>query len=74
VSTKEKFSWSVMLTVIGLIAGWSTGACKTYAAIEHRITTVESSERQHSSEFKELHDDVREIRTDVKHLLERRDR
>lgn len=71
-STKQKFSWSVMLTVIGLVAGWSTGACKTYAQIEHRISTVEQSERQHSDQFKELHDDVREIRTDVKHLLERR--
>jgi hypothetical protein len=60
-----------VLTAIGLLVGWNTAACRTYAAIEHRITTVESSERQHSSEFKELHDDVREIRTDVKHLLER---
>jgi hypothetical protein len=72
-SANRRISVGVVLTAVGLVAGWSTGACRTYAQIEHRISTVEQSERQHSSEFRELHDDVREIRTDVKHLLERRD-
>lgn len=71
-STKQKFSWSLVLSIVGLLAGWSTGACRTYAAIDSRITAVEQSERNHSSEFKELRDDVREINRDVKHLLERR--
>jgi hypothetical protein len=71
-STTNKARVGAVLTAIGLLVGWNTAACRTYAAIEHRISTVEQREQNHSEEFRELHDDVREIRTDVKHLLERR--
>jgi hypothetical protein len=71
-STKHKASVGAVLTAVGLLAGWSTGACRTYAAIDARITAVEKSEDLHSREFKELHDDIRELDRDVKHLLERR--
>lgn len=71
-STKQKqLSWGVVLTAVGLIAGWGTSGCRTYAAIDSRIKAVEVRETEHSDQFKELHDDVREIRTDVKHLLEK---
>jgi hypothetical protein len=72
-SAKHRISWGVVLTAIGLLSGWSTSSCKTYAAIDSRITAVEKSEELHSKEFRELHDDIREINRDVKHLLERRD-
>jgi hypothetical protein len=71
-SATQTFSWSVVVSLVALLAGWGAGGCRTYAAIDSRIKAVEVKETEHSQEFKELRDDVREINRDVKHLLERR--
>jgi hypothetical protein len=47
-TTTKKVSWSLVISVVGLLAGWSTGACRTYAAIDSRIKAVELRETQHS--------------------------
>ena len=71
-STQKRISWGVVLSAITFVAGMQLKGCNAAMAYENRITTVEQTEKQHTDEYRQLREDLSEIRADVKHLLERR--
>jgi hypothetical protein len=70
-TANKRISLGVVLSAISLIVGWQTSGCKTYAAFAQRLSVVETKEDAHTREYNELRQDVREVRDDVKRLLER---
>jgi hypothetical protein len=75
-STKERINWGVLIAVATAMLGWAFTGFRTYADdtgdLKQRLSIVETKEDGHTREYEQLRQDLGEIRTDVKHLLERR--
>jgi hypothetical protein len=68
---KQKLTWGVILTAIGMISGWITSGCQSYAQIEHRVSVIETKQDEYEKAYLQLRSDITEIRTDIKQLLAR---
>jgi hypothetical protein len=70
-SPRQRVNWGLVLTLAGLLAAWGTSSCRSYAEVEHRISVVETKEDEHEKQFQLLRQDLRDVRGDLKQLLER---
>jgi hypothetical protein len=58
--SRARLNWGLVLSVLGLVVAWGTSSCRSYAAIEHRISVVET----------EQHDGDRRLER-IEHKLDR---